>query len=275
MNFPARWTSLNRAAWSHSSNCWRQQTVTYKWVSLTIRWPDVKGDQLKSHSVTHLSYRKLLKAVLEQEVLIRPRALAERYLDLFQKNAVEALALLVQDYHSRSVIRELNGASCNPTACPSIHPSICLSTHPAVHLVVRSSICLPHPSFHPSIHLNIYPSMHLSFWLSIHPSIHWPTIFPSVHASIHLTIHSFIQSSTSIPQGNLCVFLEGWVEIPNNWISPLFWPSTTGIQPLLSCLDSEYAIIQQLALDCLGHITLDGTHCSSIYALMGKAFRSE
>lgn len=32
----------------------------------------------------------------------------------------------------------------------------------------------------------------------------------------------------------------------------------SGLQPLLALLDSEYAIIQQLALECLIQITLDG-----------------
>ena len=32
----------------------------------------------------------------------------------------------------------------------------------------------------------------------------------------------------------------------------------SGLQPLLAQLDSEYAIIQQLALECLIQITLDG-----------------
>lgn len=36
-------------------------------------------------------------------------------------------------------------------------------------------------------------------------------------------------------------------------------PSSLGIQPLLTLLDSEFAVIQQLALESLGHITLDGT----------------
>ena len=38
----------------------------------------------------------------------------------------------------------------------------------------------------------------------------------------------------------------------------ILWLLLLGLQPLLALLDSEYAIIQQLALESLIQITLDG-----------------
>ena len=38
----------------------------------------------------------------------------------------------------------------------------------------------------------------------------------------------------------------------------IIWLLLLGLQPLLALLDSEYAIIQQLALESLIQITLDG-----------------
>ena len=44
------------------------------------------------------------------------------------------------------------------------------------------------------------------------------------------------------------------------------WLSLLGLQPLLALLDSEYAIIQQLALESLIQISLDGNWL--IYCLL-------
>ena len=41
----------------------------------------------------------------------------------------------------------------------------------------------------------------------------------------------------------------------------IIWLSLLGLQPLLALLNSEYAIIQQLTLESLIQITLDGNWC--------------
>lgn len=49
------------------------------------------------------------------------------------------------------------------------------------------------------------------------------------------------------------------------------WLSLLGLQPLLALLDSEYAIIQQLALESLIQISLDGNwliHCLLLFIVL-------